>query len=278
MKSTTCMLVLLGLVCVSFVRADCKACVSFGECTAAYRGAPGQSCGVVAGKTCCCPAAAYCASSSDHCLCKANHDPVLPSGSDKPNGAVTSMVFVLLICLGAFLLCRCCRRQKYYEHDPRLARYSRPTWSAQDVRPVKTSNAVTAKETAPDPISKGIESSASQQEKTVVIGQPAGNVRLVKPMSATPTTQTVYGSIPRSADPRVSENAKAGRASQPAHCGRQIQPDASYQPWVYVPPTSHHTTSHTYQSSYDSGNTFSGDTGGYSFFGDSGGDTFAGDS
>ncbi|CAK4386385.1 unnamed protein product [Aphanomyces euteiches] len=257
MKSTTFMLVLLGLVCVSFVRADCKACVSFGECTAAYRGAPGQSCGVVAGKTCCCPAAAYCASSSDQCLCKASHGPVLASGSDKTK-AVTWMIFVLLIVLGLYLLFRCCCGE-------------------------------------------------TQQR------QLAGDVRMVKIMRATPTTQTVYGSIPRPADPRVSENAKAvranqpaqyalkvqpdasyyqptvydqrvsenakaARANQPAQYARQVQPDASYQPWVYVPPTTHHTTSRTYQSSYNSGNTYSRGTGDYSFAGDSGGYTFSGDS
>ncbi|CAK4629858.1 unnamed protein product [Aphanomyces euteiches] len=108
--------------------------------------------------------------------------------------------------------------------------------------------------------------------------QLAGDVRMVKIMRATPTTQTVYGSIPRPADPRVSENAKAARANQPAQYARQVQPDASYQPWVYVPPTTHHTTSRTYQSSYNSGNTYSRGTGDYSFAGDSGGYTFSGDS
>ncbi|KAG9405835.1 hypothetical protein AC1031_003755 [Aphanomyces cochlioides] len=109
MKAIAWVLLLLGFACVNFVSADCNTCVYSGECSTAYRGAPGQSCGVVAGRTCCCPVAAYCASSSNQCLCKAGQGPVRPSGGGSSSGTIFGSIlsFLFLVCL-AWILCRCC--------------------------------------------------------------------------------------------------------------------------------------------------------------------------
>ncbi|ETW01014.1 hypothetical protein H310_06650 [Aphanomyces invadans] len=106
-------LVLLALATI--VEADCNSCVYNGECSTAYRGTPGRSCGVVAGKTCCCPQSAQCATTPYDCRCAAAPAPYRPNNGSTTTiiGTISSLIF--FTCL-AWCLCRCCCRNDDHEY------------------------------------------------------------------------------------------------------------------------------------------------------------------
>ncbi|RHY24867.1 hypothetical protein DYB25_003785 [Aphanomyces astaci] len=120
MKASSGLVLLVSLVLLCFasvVDADCNSCVYNGECSTAYRGAPGRSCGVVAGKTCCCPQNAQCATTPYDCRCAAAPAPYRPHNGSGSTIVGSIASFLFLICL-AWCLCRCCCRNDDAEYVP----------------------------------------------------------------------------------------------------------------------------------------------------------------
>jgi len=118
-KIALCMLIYSAILV--YTNADCDLCARTGQCSEAFKGQPGQFCGLMnynGGRSCCCPVNAQCNLSPYSCRCRSltrQHEVY----KDMPPSSGTSFggVLVFIAALIGLCCCCCCKGNKKHDYE-----------------------------------------------------------------------------------------------------------------------------------------------------------------